>query len=369
MKRKILTVIGARPQFIKSATVSRLIALEKNSDINEIIAHTGQHYDDNMSDLFFRELAIPKPSYNLNVGSGSHAKQTGDIMLGLEKIVEIESPDLILVYGDTNTTLAGALVAAKSNCYLAHVEAGLRSYRKGMPEEVNRVVTDSLSDLLFCPTISAKNNLISEGKGDNALLVGDVMHDSFLHFSKELDPNKVLQSFGLEANNFMLSTIHRAENTDDINILKNIISSLRVFLSEIKILLPLHPRTKKVIQENKISLEGFHIIEPISYKTMISFLIGSKLVVTDSGGLQKEAYFARTPCVTVRDETEWLETLSNGWNRLAPPSNSDCIISSIRDALNIDVNKTDYVEFYGDGHASEKIVAYLRKAHENSLLN
>jgi UDP-N-acetylglucosamine 2-epimerase len=356
---KVLTIVGARPQFIKSATVSRLINLERDKIIKEVIVHTGQHYDDNMSDLFFRELEIPTPLYNLNVGSGSHAQQTGAIMIGLEKIVNTETPDIVLVYGDTNSTLAGALVAAKTSCKLVHVEAGLRSYRRGMPEEVNRVVTDNLSDILFCPTITAKDNLVLEGKGDNSLVVGDVMYDSYLYYSDKLDINKVLNNFGLQRNQYLLATIHRAENTDHPKNLKSIFSALKTFLPDMDIVLPLHPRTKKVLKELHISLDGFNVIDPVSYQTMISLLSGSRIVVTDSGGLQKEAYFAKTPCVTVRDETEWVETLVHGWNRISPPSNKNDIVSSIKSALDINTKNSTYIESYGDGHASEKILNYL----------
>jgi UDP-GlcNAc3NAcA epimerase len=356
---KVLTVVGARPQFIKSATLSRLINLQKNNKINEIIVHTGQHYDDNMSDLFFRELEIPKPLYNLQVGSGSHAEQTGSIMIGLEKIVNIESPDIILVYGDTNSTLAASLVSAKTSCKLAHVEAGLRSFRRGMPEEVNRVVTDCLSDILFCPTSVAKDNLTLEGKGDKAFVVGDIMYDSFLYYQNELETAKILSSFNLKNNQYFLVTIHRAENTDNPDNIKNIFSSLKTFLPNVDIVIPLHPRTKKVLKELNVSLDGFNVINPVSYQSMISLLSGSRVVITDSGGLQKEAYFSKTPCVTVRDETEWVETLDYGWNRISPPSNKNDIISSIKSALEIDVHNTTYYEHYGDGKAAEKIISQL----------
>lgn len=358
---KVLTVVGARPQFIKSATLSRLIKLDKNKNINEIIVHTGQHYDDNMSELFFRELGIPKPLYNLQVGSGTHAKQTGAIMTGLEEIIDIEEPDIILVYGDTNSTLAASLVAAKTSCKLAHVEAGLRSFRKGMPEEVNRVVTDCLSDILFCPTPAAKENLKIEGKGGKAFVVGDVMYDSFLYYQNKLEKNKILASFDLNNKHFFLVTIHRAENTDNPGNIKNIFSALKTFLSNVDILVPLHPRTKKVLKELNVSLDGFNVINPVSYQTMISLILGSRIVITDSGGLQKEAYFSKTPCVTVRDETEWLETLEYGWNRLSPPINENNIISSIKSALEVDVHNTSYDENYGDGKAAEKIIGQLSR--------
>lgn len=356
---KILTVVGARPQFIKSATLSRLINLDKNNNINEIIVHTGQHYDDNMSDLFFRELEIPKPKYNLQIGSGSHAQQTGQIMIGLEEIVNIESPDIILVYGDTNSTLAASLVSAKTSCKLVHVEAGLRSFRRGMPEEVNRIVTDCLSDILFCPTIIAKDNLTIEGKEDKAFVVGDIMYDSFLYYLNKLEINNVLSSFNLKDQQYFLVTVHRAENTDNPNNIKNIFSVLKTFLSNVDIVLPLHPRTKKVLKELNISLDGFNVIDPVSYQTMISLLSGSRLVITDSGGLQKEAYFSKTLCVTLRDETEWIETLDNGWNRIASPGLKSDIILKIKSALKVDVHNLRYSENYGDGNAAKKIISHL----------
>ena len=355
----VLTVVGARPQFIKSATLSRLINSDKNNNINEIIVHTGQHYDDNMSDLFFRELEIPKPKYNLQIGSGSHAQQTGQIMIGLEEIVNIESPDIILVYGDTNSTLAASLVSAKTSCKLVHVEAGLRSFRRGMPEEVNRIVTDCLSDILFCPTIIAKDNLTLEGKEDKAFFVGDIMYDSFLYYLNKLEINNALSSFNLKDQQYFLVTVHRAENTDNPNNIKNIFSALKTFLSNVDIVLPLHPRTKKVLKQLNISLEGFNVIDPVSYQTMISLLSGSRLVITDSGGLQKEAYFSKTLCVTVRDETEWIETLDNGWNRISSPTSKGEIILKIKSALKVDVHNLKYSENYGDGKAAEKIISHL----------
>ena len=353
---KILTIIGARPQFIKSSVVSRVLNSKKYKDINEVVVHTGQHYDDRMSGLFFRELGISLPSYNLNVGSGSHAQQTSVMMTKLESVVEDENPDLILVYGDTNSTLAGALVAAKKPCKLAHVEAGLRSFRKDMPEEVNRVVTDSLSDLLFCPTTTAINNLVKEGRGEKAILVGDVMYDSYLYFTNKVNSYETLNDFKLPHGKYILATIHRAENTDNPTYLNNIFSSLKNISTDTHIILPLHPRTKKMVEKLNISLEGIDIIEPVSYKTMISLLSGACLVITDSGGLQKEAYFAKVPCITIRDETEWIETLENGWNRLVSPNTKDNIIASIIQVLQMNFSNSPYIENYGTGNASQKII-------------
>ena len=327
---KILTIIGTRPQFIKSSVVSRVLNSKKYKDINEVVVHTGQHYDDRMSGLFFRELGISLPSYNLNVGSGSHAQQTSLMMTKLESVVEDEDPDLILVYGDTNSTLAGALVAAKKPCKLAHVEAGLRSFRKDMPEEVNRVVTDSLSDLLFCPTTTAINNLVKEGRGEKAILVGDVMYDSYLYFTNKVNSYETSNDFELPHGKYILATIHRAENTDNPTYLNNIFSSLKNISTDTHIILPLHPRTKKMVEKFNISLEGIDIIEPVSYKTMSFLLSNASLVITDSGGLQKESYFAKVPCITIRDETEWIETLENGWNRLVSPNDCNTIKNTIQ---------------------------------------
>lgn len=356
IKIKILTIVGARPQFVKSATVSRLLNSKKNNEIQELIVHTGQHYDDFMSGMFFRELEIPEPNYNLNVGSGSHSEQTGLMMNGIEKIVDIENPNLILVYGDTNSTLAGALIAAKKPCKLAHVEAGLRSFRKGMAEEVNRVVTDSLSDILLCPTEIAKKNLIQEGKGEKTFLVGDVMYDSYIYNSKKINFSQGVDLNNLISNKFVLATIHRAENTDNKEVLINIFSALKTISNDICIIIPLHPRTKKMVKKLDISLDGIKIIEPVSYKTMMFYLKKSSLVITDSGGLQKEAYFAKVPCVTLRDETEWVETLENGWNRLVAPNSKDNIISSVKSVLEIDFANSKYSENYGNGNAAQKII-------------
>jgi len=358
-KLKILTVIGARPQFIKSSVVSRVLNSKKYKDINEVVVHTGQHYDDKMSGLFFRELGITLPSYNLNVGSGSHAQQTSLMMTKLESVVEDENPDLILVYGDTNSTLAGAIVAAKKPCKLAHVEAGLRSFRKDMPEEVNRVVTDSLSDLLFCPTTTSINNLVEEGSSEKAILVGDVMYDSYLYFTNKVNSYETLNDFNLPHGKYILATIHRAENTDNRAYLNNIFSSLKNISTDTHIIFPLHPRTKKMVEQFHISLEGIDIIDPVSYKTMISLLSNACIVITDSGGLQKESYFAKVPCITIRDETEWIETLENGWNRLVSPNDCNTIENTIERLLQLDFTEKIYLESYGNGNAATKIIDAL----------
>ena len=355
---KILTVIGARPQFIKSATVSRAIN-SKGKGIKEVIVHTGQHYDKNLSDLLFNELKIPKPLYNLNVGSGSHAEQTSLIMIKLEEVVEFENPDVMLVYGDTNSTLAAAIVAAKKPCKLVHVEAGLRSFNKNMPEEVNRVVTDSLSDILYCPTTISEDNLKNEGRAKNTILVGDVMYDSYLYYDKNFNSKKILKKFNLQKNKYFLATIHRAENTDNPVLLGNIIEAFQDLSDDFIVILPLHPRTKKALQYHNISVEGLKIVNPVSYIEMHSLLANARLVITDSGGLQKEAYFAKTPCITIREETEWLETLEDGWNLLISPKYKNKIIEQIKNVLNIEFSNKKHLKSYGNGNAAEKIIDSL----------
>ena len=356
---KILTVIGARPQFVKAATVSRLLCDNKYSEIDEVMVHTGQHYDHNMSKIFFNELNIPAPKYNLGVGSGNHGQQTGEIMSSLEKIVDTENPDWILVYGDTNSTLAATLVAAKKPCRLAHVESGLRSYRWGMPEEVNRIVTDRLSDLLFCPTTAAQKNLVSEGCNKSVIIAGDVMYDSFLYYNNITDHDAILQKYDLSERNYLIVTIHRAENTDDKKSLSNIISALRYIARQVEVVFPMHPRTKKMVNEFSLSLEGIKVIDPVPYLTMITLLSNAKVVVTDSGGLQKEAYFAKKICLTIRDETEWIETLENGWNHLVSTCDEFDIVDNLNKALEIDNSNFKYKHYYGSGNAASIIIDAL----------
>ena len=324
---KILTIVGARPQFVKSSVLSRTIKENYSDSIQEMVVHTGQHYDTEMSDVFFSELGINKPDITLTTGSGSHAEQTGKIMLGLESVLKNNSADFILVYGDTNSTLSAALVASKHPIPLIHVEAGLRSNRVGMPEEVNRVVTDRLSDMLFCSSDLAADNLKSEGICDNVYTVGDIMYDQFCCQKNKIS-NKVLKRFNLSSKKFILSTIHRAENTDNKILLKKILNSLDKISIDLKVVIPLHPRTRKKIEkDNSFNLENICFSDPLSYLEMLELLLNSSLVITDSGGLQKEAYFANVPCITVRDETEWVELVKSGWNKLCPPSSCDLIKS------------------------------------------
>ncbi|MBD1399624.1 non-hydrolyzing UDP-N-acetylglucosamine 2-epimerase [Pelovirga terrestris] len=359
---KIVTIVGARPQFIKAATVSRAIAqrnLQTDSDpVNEVIVHTGQHFDHNMSQTFFDQLAIPAPKHNLNIHGGGHGIMTGRMLEQLEQILTIEQPDWVLIYGDTNSTLAGALAAIKLHIPVAHVEAGLRSFNMKMPEEVNRIVADSVSSLLLCPTETAVRNLQREGHHSGVHNVGDVMYDASLHMCVIADhESTILADLKLEKGKFILSTCHRAENTDDPNRLTAILSALNEISTELPVVLPLHPRTRKMATQHGIAFgSGVRVVEPVSYLDMVKLESGAAAVATDSGGVQKEAYFYRVPCVTLREETEWLETLNGGWNRLAPPMGAD-IVQAIREALSGD--HRDYASPYGDGRAAEKIVSML----------
>ncbi|MCY6958622.1 non-hydrolyzing UDP-N-acetylglucosamine 2-epimerase [Clostridium brassicae] len=347
---KIVTVIGARPQFIKAATVSRKI----REKCIEIIVHTGQHYDDNMSKIFFQELNIPLPDYNLNIGSGSHGTQTGRMLEKIENILLNEKPDYVLVYGDTNSTLAGALAASKLLIPVVHIESGLRSFNKSMPEEQNRILTDHISKYVFAPTDTAVKNLFNEGIKENVFNVGDVMFDAVLYF-KDLakDKSRVLQKYFLKRENYILATIHRAENTNSVEKLKNIFKGLNE--SGQNIILPLHPRTKKYIKKYNIILEdNIKIIEPLGYLDMIMLEDNSKKIVTDSGGVQKEAFFLGKPCITLRSETEWVETVENGWNIIVG-ADKDKIKKCILDFEPKQVRK----EYFGDGNAVQKIISEL----------
>ncbi|HTX87838.1 MAG TPA: UDP-N-acetylglucosamine 2-epimerase (non-hydrolyzing) [Bacteroidales bacterium] len=309
---KILSVVGARPQFIKAAAVSR--ALAKQPGVREILVHTGQHYDENMSGIFFKELDIPEPDYNLEVGSGSHAWQTGNMLKALEEVMIREKPDWTLVYGDTNSTLAGALSAVKLHIPVAHVEAGLRSFNRLMPEEINRIATDRISDLLFAPTLTAMGHLEKEGLGPISCFTGDVMYDSILYYRDKIQKTGAGAAWRDIAPPFFLATIHRAENTDDPARLKNIFRAFAGIKS--RIVLPLHPRTRNLLSVIQPVPENVTITEPAGYLDMIRLTLEAGKVLTDSGGLQKEAYFLGTPCITLRNETEWVETVHDGWNTI-----------------------------------------------------
>lgn len=346
---KIVSIIGARPQFIKAAVVSKEII--KRDGIEEVLVHTGQHYDKNMSKVFFDELEIPKPDYNLGVGSASHAVQTGEMLIKIEKVLMDEKPDWVLVYGDTNSTIAGALAATKLHIKIAHVEAGLRSFNKLMPEEINRITTDRISDLLLVPSQNALTLLEKEGLAENSLFVGDVMFDSILFYQKMAEEKSSLQNI-TDENDFYLATVHRAENTDDKERLQNIFSAFSEM--DKPVILPLHPRTRSKLDKIEYN-DNVKIIEPVSYLEMILLLKNSSKVLTDSGGLQKEAYFMQKPCITLRDETEWIETLNGNWNFIVG-TDKDLILEKI----SVDTFD-EQGEYYGDGKAGEKIV--------NALLN
>lgn len=349
---KILTVVGARPQFIKAAAVSNIIRKEHE----EVLVHTGQHYDENMSKVFFQELQIPKPDYNLEIGSGNHGEQTGKMLIDLERIYLKEKPDLVLVYGDTNSTLAGALCASKLLIPVAHVEAGLRSFNMNMPEEQNRILTDHISKLLFVPTATAEANLHNEGINQHVHNVGDVMFDAVLHFKKLAEKKEsILEKISVKSGEYILTTIHRAENTNDINRLKNIIEALNE--SGKKIVLPLHPRTKKYIEDYNLQFsDNIKLIEPVGYLDMITLEMNSQKIVTDSGGVQKEAFFMKKPCITMRDETEWVETVKNGWN-IVVGTDMDKILNSIIN-FKPEMKQRD---IFGDGKAAYKILNIINR--------
>jgi UDP-GlcNAc3NAcA epimerase len=362
---KILTIVGARPQFIKAAPVSR--ALRKQ--YQEILVHTGQHYDLNMSEIFFDELNIPKPEYGLEVGSGTHGQQTGQILMKAEDVMLKEKPDVVLVYGDTNSTLAGALAASKLHIPVAHVEAGLRSFNMRMPEEQNRIVTDHLSTLLFCPTDTAVNNLKKEGITEGVFNTGDVMYDAILYNSKQVEKTYTLQGClsllnciaefntdvvdfsSLNSGQYYLATVHRAENTDNHERMEAFIHSLGSL--DFPVILPLHPRTRKIVREIHGGFPpNIIVVEPIGYQQMFFLTKNARTIITDSGGLQKEAYFLDVPCITVRDETEWVETLEGGWNVLSKPE----AIESHAAWFN---RKKSTKSFFGDGRAAEQIVSHI----------
>lgn len=311
----VFTVVGARPQFIKAGAVSRVIAARPG--LVERIVHTGQHYDANMSDIFFDELGIPAPARHLGFGGGSHGAMTGRMLEGLEAAMIEDKPDAVLVYGDTNSTLAGALAAAKLHIPVIHVEAGLRSFNRRMPEEINRVMADHVSALLLCPTRTGVENLKIEGLTRGVHLVGDVMHDATLYaIEQSKTVSSIIEDLGLTGTDFAVCTLHRAENTDDEQRFTRIIAFVENHARDREVIFPVHPRTRKVMAERGMEPEGVRLIDPVGYFDLNRLLADASLVLTDSGGLQKEAYFHRTPCITLRDETEWVETIEAGWNRL-----------------------------------------------------
>ena len=354
---KVLTVVGARPQFIKLAPVSRYLRRWHR----EVLVHTGQHYDDNLSEVFFRELEIPAPDYNLGVGSGTQGRQTGEMMIRLEEVLEREAPQAAIVYGDTNSTLAGALVAAKRHVPLLHVEAGLRSGNRAMPEELNRVLTDHVSDILCCPTETALRNLAREGLIRGAHLTGDVMYDAVLHNAGiARQRSGILARLGLEVKGYLLATIHRAENTDDPARLRGIVAALNALPGPIA--LPLHPRTRKVLAQQGLALAAHVLVlEPVGYLDMLALEMNARLILTDSGGVQKEAYFLAVPCVTLRDETEWVETVEAGWNTLAGAETQRILAAASASGAAPRAPAAGGATLFGDGRAHVKIVDLLAK--------
>jgi UDP-GlcNAc3NAcA epimerase len=313
---KVLTVVGARPQFIKAAPLSQAL---RQAGIQEYLLHTGQHYDYGMSQVFFDELGLPEANINLDVRSGSHGQQTGQMLIQIETVLEDQKPDFVIVFGDTNSTLAGALAAVKLHIPVAHIESGLRSFNRQMPEEHNRILTDHCADLLFCPTQTAVNNLRREGLSTGIHLVGDPMYDAVLMFSKvAAEKSKILETLGLQKDGYLLATVHRAYNTDDPQALSTLFSALQS-LDE-NVILPIHPRTRKKIADFGLLDTGkpskLRLIEPLSYLDMLVMEQNARMILTDSGGVQKEAYFFAVPCLTLRPETEWLETLEDGWNTI-----------------------------------------------------
>lgn len=350
---KILTIIGARPQFIKAGMVSH--ALRRNG-IQELLCHTGQHYDDNMSMVFFEEMGIPQPDYNLGVGSGSHAEQTAASLRGIEDIILKEKPDLVLVYGDTNATIAGALAASKLHIPIAHVEAGLRSYNRTMPEEINRVLTDVISTYLFCPTSVAVENLKKEGITKGVYLTGDVMVDSLMHFTKVAEnKSTILEHLKLEPKSYGLMTIHRPANADNRGKLLGLLNSLEK--SPIPLIFPIHPRTLKLLSEFDLEAHpAIRPIDPVGYLDMMWLEKNAKVILTDSGGIQKEAYLHQVPCLTVRPETEWVETVEDGWNTLVNDRIEE--LPELIQSPPISIRNKSH---YGDGQAAEIITGILKE--------
>ncbi len=347
---KILTVVGARPQFIKAAPFSRAVRQRHT----EVIVHTGQHYDASMSDVFFEELHIPRRDHHLGVGSGTHAAQTAHILERLEPVIQRETPDRVVIYGDTNSTLAAAIAAAKLAVPVAHVEAGLRSYVRDMPEEINRVVADHVSSYLFAPTQTAVDNLAGEGISAGVTLTGDIMYDALLENAPlAAKRSTVLRDLALAPGGYVLATVHRAANTDDPARLADIIDALALLREPV--VLPLHPRTRAALMGTDIEVEPpVRILEPAGYIDMLALEQNARMILTDSGGVQKEAYLLAVPCVTLRDETEWVETLEGGWNVLAGADAERILAAAQRPRPTGTPPRV-----FGDGHAAEKMVAAL----------
>lgn len=359
---KIATIIGARPQFIKAAIVSRHIRLTRG--IDELLVHTGQHYDDQMSRVFFEELELPPPAYHLEIGSGPHGAQTGRMLEAIEHVLLQEKPDWVMVYGDTNSTLAGALAAVKLHIPVAHVEAGLRSFNRKMPEEINRILTDHASDLLFAPTEVAVSNLRHEGVPmEKVHLVGDVMYDASLYYGEKVERvGGLVDELRLPKGGYVLATIHRAENTNDRMRLQVIAQGLVETALTMPVVLPLHPRTAKALDEVgllDVVKKRIQVVEPVGYFDMLQLERHAAVIATDSGGVQKEAYFHGVPCVTLRDETEWVELVETGWNRIVSPTDANSVCRAILEAVGM---RGEPVVLYGGGRAAAQIVAVLKNS-------
>ena len=364
---KLVTILGARPQFIKASMVSMEIA--NYEEINEVIIHTGQHFDENMSRIFFEEMGIPEPDYNLGVNSLSHGTMTGRQLEKIEKILIKEKPDRVLVYGDTDSTLAGALAAVKLHIPVAHIEAGLRSFNRKMPEEINRILTDHAADMLFAPTETAVNNLKHEGFDDEKVyIVGDVMYDAALHFGNIADEkSSIIDDIELEKQSYVLCTVHRQENTDNPDRLRSIVEALNQINRKIRVVLPLHPRTQQIVENEGYQLD-FKQINPVGYLDILTLLKDCKLVLTDSGGLQKEAFFFEKHCITLRDETEWVELVDHGFNTLVRVD-KDKILTAYQKM--VDKSSEFNIDLYGNGKSRKIIVDLLvssKKYHLNGEL-
>ena len=353
--------MGARPQFIKAATISRQLRDVYSNDANEVIIHTGQHVDQNMSQIFFDQLYIPRPKYNLEIFGGSHGLMTGRMISEIENVLLTEKPDYVLIYGDTNSTLAGALAAVKLHIPIAHIEAGLRSFNMKSPEEINRILADRISALLFCPTTISVDHLKNEGIVKGVHNVGDVMLDAALFYAEHAKRySTLLNHLSLTKGNYALFTCHRAENTDDIKRLKSILESISIIAKNIPVIFPLHPRTRKKIQLGNLNdfLKNLIIIDPVPFLDMISLEKNAAVILTDSGGVQKEAFFYQVPCITLRDETEWTETVELGFNQLVG-ANFDQIIEAFENTKENTLRKNNVENIYGCGNAAEKICRYL----------
>jgi len=354
---KIITIVGARPQFVKAAALSREIS--KTNGIEEVLVHTGQHFDSNMSDIFFKELDIPLPDYNLEISGGTHAQMTSRMMGPIETVLLKEKPNFIIIYGDTNSTLAASLVAAKIHIPIIHIEAGLRSFNRKMPEEINRIIADRISSINFCPTDTALENLKNEGIRKNVFVVGDVMYDVSQYYKNiALSRSSVIDNLNMKNKDFALATCHRAENTDNPDSLKEILEAFSEINEIMPLIFSIHPRTKKLISRFNLTsfLKKFTVIDPLSFLDMVVLEQKASVILTDSGGVQKEAFFYRTPCITLRDETEWVETVELGWNQIVG-ANKSKICKAFR---NREVHKKiKQTEPYGDGFSSERIIKII----------